>query len=154
MGVAPNGRHLYVTNYYKSTLSVIDTTDLDHTFVAATIGVDTHPTGVAVAPDGRHVYVTNSGSDSVSVIDTSRDTVTGTIAINGGSNGGVAVAPDSLHVYVTNPSNTVSVIDAIGNKVTGTITVGTRPVGVAVTPDCRHLYVTNSGSDNVSMIDI
>jgi YVTN family beta-propeller protein len=54
--------------------------------------------------------------------------------------------------YVTNQgSNTVSVIDET-NTVTGTIPVGTAPVGVAVTPDGAFAYVTNQNSNTVSAI--
>jgi YVTN family beta-propeller protein len=57
-------------------------------------------------------------------------------------------------IYVTNhASNSISVIDGKTNKVTGTITVGTSPVGVSANPVTNKVYVTNIQSSTVSVID-
>jgi YVTN family beta-propeller protein len=148
VAVAPDGRHVYVTNVGSKNMSVIDATSNS---VTATIPAGYYPQEVAVAPDGRHVYVTKDYSD-VSVIDTVSNSVTATIPV-GSQALGVAVAPDGRHAYVTkNYSDTVSVIDTTSNSVTATIST-TDPRGVAVAPDGRHAYVTNYGSHDVSVID-
>jgi YVTN family beta-propeller protein len=47
-------------------------------------------------------------------------------------------------VYVTNiGSDTITVIDALRNKVTANITVGKSPVGIALNPITNKVYVTN-----------
>jgi len=90
---------------------------------------------------------------------------------------GIAVNPTTNKAYVTNiESNTVSVIDAITDKVIGTITVNPSLGGsykihdpilsmpitakfpliaslVAVNDLSNMIYVTNTGSDTVSIID-
>ena len=99
--VAPDGKHVYVTNGLGSSGSawVIDTS---MNTVVATIQLGGyHPSGVAVTPDGKHVYVTiyANGQSAVSVIDTTINAVVATIQVGLGANG-VAVTPDGRHVYV------------------------------------------------------
>jgi YVTN family beta-propeller protein len=64
VAVAPDGRHVYVTNFSSNTVLVIDTTTNN---VVTTIGVGRSPTGVAATD--RNVYVVNRDSNTVSVID-------------------------------------------------------------------------------------
>ncbi|PFF68881.1 40-residue YVTN family beta-propeller, partial [Bacillus cereus] len=44
-------------------------------------------------------------------------------------------------------------MEAVGNTVIATVTVGDFPIIVANTPDGQHVYVANSDSDNVSVIE-
>jgi len=56
--------------------------------------------------------------------------------------------------YVSNEgSNTVSVIDTDGFKVTATIKVGQRPRGIALTKDGKFLLVAVGDDDTIEMID-
>ena len=57
----------YVVNEGDGTVSVIDTAA---NAVVTTVGVGSHPRGVAITPDGKRAYVTNAASNTVSVIDT------------------------------------------------------------------------------------
>jgi YVTN family beta-propeller protein len=73
VAITPDGKRVYVTNYYWqnyqfNTITVIDTAT--NTVVGDPISVGVAPQGVAITPDGRYVYVTNYGSNTVSVIDT------------------------------------------------------------------------------------
>src|ERR1044072_3037943 len=57
-------------------------------------------------------------------------------------------------VYVANTqSDTVSVINAVTNRVTTTIPVGRHPLEIALSPNATRAYVTNQGSDTVSVIN-
>ena len=57
------------------------------------------------------------------------------------------------NAYITNRGdNTVSVIDTSSNMVSGSISVGSLPMGVAVTPDGSLVYVANSIDNTVSVI--
>jgi YVTN family beta-propeller protein len=101
----------------------------------ATVGVGSHPRGIAVAPDGKHAYVTNAAANTVSVIDTATNTVVGSPISVGDNPFVVTVAPDGKHAYVTNlTSNNVSVIDTATNTVAATVPVGSNPVGVGIVP--------------------
>jgi len=55
---------------------------------------------------------------------------------------------------VTNfQSNTLSVIDAATNTVTGQLNVGATPRALAITPDGRFAYVTHS-TPQLSVVDL
>ena len=66
VAVAPDGSHVYVTNFSSSAheVSVIDTAT---NAVVTTIPVDSYPIGVAAT--ARNVYVAIVASQKVSVID-------------------------------------------------------------------------------------
>jgi YVTN family beta-propeller protein len=67
---------------------------------------------------------------------------------------GIAINPFINRVYVTNiESHTVSVIDALSDKVIDNITVDKGPVGIAVNPSTNIIYVTNYASNTVSVIN-
>ena len=54
--------------------------------------------------------------------------------------------------YITNyVSGSVTVIDTSANDVTGTIIVGSEPVGLVVTADGLRAHVANQGSATVSV---
>jgi YVTN family beta-propeller protein len=154
VAVAPDGKHVYVSNNF-SDVSVIDTTT---NTVVATIAVPRTVGGVAVTPDGKHVYVPNGDevSSSVSVIDTATNMVVVTFALPVGSFAtAVAITPDGTHAYVVNFiqggfPGTVSVIATATNTVVATIPVGGSPQAIAVAPDGIHAYVTSGAG--VSMI--
>jgi YVTN family beta-propeller protein len=122
---------LYVTNEADSTVSVIDTANMEVgspiPVVGSPIPVGSAPIGVAVTPDGTKVYVTNFGSANVSVIKTATKTVVKTVPV-GGNPIAVVITPDGTKVYVANSAgNTVSVIHRPGNTVVATIPVGNVP---------------------------
>jgi YVTN family beta-propeller protein len=122
VAVAPDGKHVYVTNFISNTVSVIDTAT---NMVGATVQVGSFPEGVAVTPDGKHAYVANAAPNSVvSVIDTATNTVVATVPVGVGKQPfGIAITPDGKRAYVTNNlSNDVSVIDTVSNTVAGTPT--------------------------------
>lgn len=65
-----------------------------------------------------------------------------------------AQATNGPLAYVTNfGGNTVSVVDTDTNTITGSVTVGSKPVGVAVNPAQPRAYVANLASNSVSVID-
>lgn len=67
---------------------------------------------------------------------------------------GIATSPDGRWLYVANTgSNTVSVIDTLNDKITGTIAVGRAPIGLATDKTGLLVVVTNFGSNSVSVID-
>ena len=68
---------------------------------------------------------------------------------------GIAVSPNGQYVYDVNyESNSVSVIDAVSNMVTATITVGSVPWGIAVSSNGQYAYVTNEGNYNGNSVSV
>lgn len=147
VAVSPDGNRLYVTHYYNSKLSVVNTAS---NTVAASIPVGSSPWAAAVSPDGQRVYVTNELDDTVSVISTGTNTVAATIPV-GASPRGVAMSPSGTRAYVANTGEaTVSVINTATNTVTDTIGVDNLyPQGVAVSPDGTRAYVTDNAGMTV-----
>lgn len=128
IAMSGDGTRAYVVNRTSNTVSVIDTA---FRVVVGTIGVGDFPHGIAL--NGSRAYVTNSVSNSVSVVDlTAMTEVLPRIPV-GERPIGVSLLPDGSRAYVTNfTSNTVSIIDTASNTVTGSIPVGTNPVGIAI----------------------
>ncbi|MCK7621873.1 IPT/TIG domain-containing protein [Streptomyces sp. RS10V-4] len=148
--ITPDGRHVYVTNFGSSSVSVIDTTTRS---VITTIGVTSGPWGVTVSPDGLRAYVACFGVDRVAVIDTATRTITASIP---GLDKplGLTVSPDGSRLYVASQGGSrVDVISTATDTVIDSVPVGTGPRNLAVTPDGREVYVTEEGANAVSVID-
>jgi gliding motility-associated-like protein len=83
-------------------------------------------------------------------------------AVNTGSTDVIATitvtATPTQYAYVVNADaniNSVTVVDAINDKVIATITngIGDKPVSAAITPDGSKVYVTCQASNTVAIID-
>jgi phospholipase C len=109
-GVAatPDGKHLYVVNSRRNTVSIVDPKRLG---AIADIAVGAAPWNVAIRPDGAFAYITNANSDTVSVIDTARQKVTATIGVQHIPTG---ITANADTVWVSN--NTSSTVQAIHTK--------------------------------------
>ncbi|MEW1750034.1 IPT/TIG domain-containing protein [Streptomyces angustmyceticus] len=148
--IAPNGRHVYVTNFGASSISVIDTRTRS---VITTIGVTSGPWEVVITPDGLRAYAACFGTNSVAVIDTATNTVTGTIP---GLNKplGLTVTPDGSRLYVASlGGDRVDVISTATDTLIASVPLSSGPRGVAVTPDGTQVYVTEEGANAVTVID-
>jgi len=75
-GNLKQGNHLFVTNQWDNTVSVID---LEDYAVSKTIGVGDYPEGIDAHPCENYVYVANYFDDTISVIDIKRPEVSETI---------------------------------------------------------------------------
>ncbi|MFF7409768.1 IPT/TIG domain-containing protein [Streptomyces lydicus] len=148
--ITPDGRHLYVTNFGSSSVSIIDTTTRS---VVTTIGVTSGPWGITVTPDGLRAYVACFGTDSVAVLDTTTHQITATIpGLNKPLH--LTVSPDGSRLYVASQGgNRVDVISTATETVIASVPVGTGPRNVAVTPDGTEVYVTEEGANAVQVID-
>jgi YVTN family beta-propeller protein len=65
IGITPNGRFVFATNFIKNSVAVIDTTT---NTLAATVPVGRQPNEVAVTLNGTLAFVTNQNDTTVSVI--------------------------------------------------------------------------------------
>ncbi len=158
-------KYLYVAYKDANKVAVIDVSGpmAPNTTVAPNVirehTVENSPTGVTIHPDGLAVYVTNFGSNSVSIIATSSPyNVINTPLLEAESYPlGVAAGKvaNVTKIFTANYNkNTVSVIDAISQTVTNTISVGANPYAVAVAPDGNTIYVSNSGETTTNHISV
>jgi YVTN family beta-propeller protein len=142
--------YAWVTNGGANTVTAFDLVTMT---TAATIGVGTDPTAIAVNPVRNELYVANSGSGTVSVIDAERNRVTLTIGVHRDPDS-IAVDASGDRAYAANAgSNNVSVIDLRKRREIAAIGVGEGPAAVRVSPDGNTLVVTNRAAGSVSVAD-
>jgi YVTN family beta-propeller protein len=79
--IAPDGRHIYVSNGRGESVAVIDVATRKVTRMIDDVG--TRPWGIGLSPDGRNIYTANGPSDDVSVIDVETGRVDRRIKIGG-----------------------------------------------------------------------
>ena len=100
VAIAPDKRHIYVTNAGADVVTVVDVSKLlayihahpggfaqnlgaSAHYVTARIAVGANPRGVLLSRDGRHLYVANRLDDTVSVVNTSTERVEKTFPLDG-----------------------------------------------------------------------
>lgn len=133
--------------------------------VALTAGCNRHR--FPDVPAGYHefAYVSNGTANTVTVLDLvylRRDRTlqvgqnpTGLAVNPAAKNDKEKANPRRNEVYVVNTqSGSVSVIDALTNRVVGTIPVRRQPYFISIDATGHRAYVANSGSNNVSILDL
>ncbi len=113
---------------------------------------------VLLPPNGNTAFVANQLDNTVSSYATaSPGPPTTTIALPPGTDPVFVETTETGNVYVAGKGNTVSVISAIQNVVTKTLTlsdgIGHNPVAMAETPDGKKLYVVNQDDGTVTAIN-
>ncbi|WP_083918742.1 beta-propeller fold lactonase family protein [Rudaea cellulosilytica] len=78
MAMAPDGSHVYVSNYQSGTVSIIDTVTNK---VTAEMIVGSLPLGISVDSNGAFAYVNLSGGNGVAILDLSANIVRGPITV-------------------------------------------------------------------------
>lgn len=145
--VSSDGTHVWVANYWNSSVDEIDAA------TGAVVGSPITISGAdAVSDDGTHVWVaSNSGTPSVVELNAATGAVVNSDIPTG--NGPTAISSDGTHVWTANTSdNTVTEIDAAtGAVVNAAIPVGASPD--AISSDGTHVWVGDEGDDNVTEID-
>jgi len=172
IAIAPDGRHVYVTNDYDDDVTVIDTAT---NTVSSVIHLGTGGGGeqglsgstrdVAVSPDSRRIYVTLPQDDELAVIDTSTNAVTATVDA-GDYPEFLVLSPDGLHAYIANVGDgsssppMLSVFDTSSDTVTGTIPMSNEQTPasryIALGADGTHVYWIGNrgGADAISILDL
>ena len=156
LAVDPATHHVFVGYSTPSSdaAAMLDGASLQ-TLATALLG--NPPFAVALDPPTHRLYVTLTNVPQVQVLDVSAIPAfqgnPATIRV-GANPSGVAADPASQTVYVANAGdNTIAVIDASSNQVTGTVPVGTRPWAVAVDPTTHTVYVANQDSNDVTILN-
>ncbi len=168
MVLAPDGRHLIVTNngYAKPTLTIVD---LQNRYVKARVPVDHAWLGLAWHPDGRRLYSSGAGENTVNEFSWSGDrlTLTGQHVLgraeryggseyreNAGFIGGLAVAADGKTLYAVHVMGTaLSAVDLERGRVRQTIPLPAEPYTCLLAPDGRTLFVSLWGGAKVLLFD-
>jgi YVTN family beta-propeller protein len=114
--VSPDSKTAYVSNYFSSTVSVIDVATNTVTF---TIPVPSNPQSLALTPDGQKLYVVCAGLPALAVIDTSSNEVTDVVS-SGEAPGNMAVSPDGKSAVLPSGGD-ILVFDTDTNQVSSDI---------------------------------
>ncbi len=151
----PDQCRAYVANTTTNSVGVLNVC-AGRQIGSISLGDGRAPDGIAVLTTTNTIYVANSAASSVSVIDGNTLTVTKAIPV-GPRPGQIAVNPHTNKVYVTtrgapeSSSGTVTVIDAITQRVTKTIGLSTadpqpapEPYGVALNLVTNRVFVASA----------
>ncbi|MBY0589449.1 beta-propeller fold lactonase family protein [bacterium] len=149
IAIGPDGRYLYVSDWAKRQVIVVD----PETFqVDARIAVGEHPTQIVRHPKDDRLFVVCASSNSVAVIDSSRGVVIETImttlfpkAPEGSTPEALAITPDGETLFVANADNNcvavIEIEEPAKSQVRGFIPTGWYPTSLAVTRDGKNLLV-------------
>ncbi|HTM23177.1 MAG TPA: YncE family protein [Kofleriaceae bacterium] len=149
--VSPDGKILYVSNFYHQEMLALSTDDLH---IVRRYKVGNVPKHFAVSPDGKTLYVSNWTSGTLSVVDVDKGTITRTIKV-GKQPRGTAITRDGKKVYVTEfGSNVIAVIDTAKLEIVATIDPKCRaPRHAVATRDDRFILATCYGGNEMVVID-
>jgi len=132
----PKTNRIYVGNQGDDTISVIDGSSNQ---VIDTVKLNAAPYGIGVNPVANRIYVV--AGHYVEVIDGNSDAVLRGIRVGAGANR-LAINLWTNRIYVTNENDgTVSVIDALRNRVMATVKLNGNPIGIAVNSRTNLVYV-------------
>jgi YVTN family beta-propeller protein len=151
--VTPDGRYVFVTNYFDGSVSRFDTS----THAITNVSVGSQPYGVAISPDGTTVAVACSGSNAIVYVDV--NTMSNSSIGNGGSGPmGIAYNHAGTKLYVVDVStDEFREINPTSHATLNTVQI---PGGsqysayVVITSNDLKAYVTNIGGNSVSEINL
>ena len=146
MAITPDGKYLYVANFYSNTVSVIDTAvNKVSATIALSPGFGNSGISLAITPDGSSLFVLEYNNSTIAVIATSTNTVLTTFSGGTSAGTGLAITQDGTQLWVANLSGTVSIIDVAAHAIENTLTVGAYAWALAITPDGTYAYAVASG---------
>jgi len=154
--------HVYVTNVFDNTVSVLDGANNGAFMTTITLGpsvgftaVDTSSNLVYVPSNCANPPVCDVGGPHLHKIDGATRSFISSDAVALPAVGtGVVFDEVSRLVYVAMVNDQVAVVDPAARTVLQVIDVGSQPKGMAINPVTRKLYVTNSNASSVSVIDL
>ncbi|HEY9856253.1 MAG TPA: hypothetical protein V6D05_10975 [Stenomitos sp.] len=128
------------------------------------LNVGSAPTDLALRSDGRYAYMTCKGSGEVAVIDVSSGALVSLLKVGRGLGD---QTPNPVHIYAPPAASganeqiwvggdgdaSVTVIDAVLNKVIAVVQVGVGHHKMAFTADGTKAFVSNITDNTVSVVD-
>ena len=164
-GVAydPANNHVYVSNYSKNIVQVIDPSTNQVTNLKVAAG----PTGIAFDPDNKRLYINCMDAGTVFEINATNNAVIANVSVNTTPTRlstlmpplGTAIPQLPTQNIVYDSSNQriylisrigpgiVSILNTVTNKVIGTVPVGPySPFGLAYDASTHNIYATNYAS--------
>jgi len=141
---------IYVTgcnNQVQPVACSVTVVDGNTDAVVATIPVTTTVgrglTGITVNPLTGLVYVANASDKVIDIINGWKNTLVGSISLNGNAPSAIALNPVLNLLYVPYGTNQIGVVDAWKQKVVTTATFGSDTVGAAANPFTGNVFITD-----------
>src|SRR5579875_2972656 len=150
--LTPNGKHLFVSLWGKSSVAVLD---LERKCVAAVWPTESHPTEMALSPDGKTLYVSCANSTRVCVLDVGHNgkalqTLTCALypkAPSGNTPNSLCLSPDGQLLFVANADANNLAVFRVGKPgqalPCGFISTGWYPTCVRFDAKAKKIYVAN-----------
>jgi YVTN family beta-propeller protein len=162
MVLAPDGRHVYVTDNGVmlltdsgdggNSVSIVDITNRKRVGV---IGLERfrRPHGISLDRQSGRLFVTTELPDRLLMLDPAARRVIRDYDTRGRTPHMVTLGPGAGFAYVSNSNSAqVAAIDLQSGAAT-IIPTGESPQGAALAPDGRRLYVTNRDASSIAIID-
>lgn len=141
LAFAPDGSHLFVSNFVDGTVNVINL----HTFaVVDTLNIAGYPQDIAVTPDGADLYIADA-LGVVQIWSTAGRRLEKTIPMPGPvAVFGLRLTPDGKQVWVTSPQrHRVYIIDTESRSIIDTLITGGTPRRIDFNKDGTIGVITN-----------
>lgn len=150
IGVAahPDGKQIYVSDWYNARIWVLDAADLSE---LATLPTGSAPAGLVVDPNGHWLASSDKDANQVSIFDLASKKLKHAVTV-GERPFGISVGPQGRIFTADVGSNSVTVVDPDTGKVIGTVSVGERPYAISFAAGSG--FVTNQYADTVSVFDL
>ena len=160
-GLAVDGprRLLYALTREDSSLYILD---LTRQAAPRRVRLPAEAYAAVLAPNGRELYLSLWGGRAVGIYDAAQGRITGQIPVGSHPND-LVLSRDGRRLFVANAnSNTVSVIDTEGRRVSETLSAallpaapaGSTPNGVALSADETELYIANADNNCLAVFDV
>lgn len=170
IGISPDGKYVYTTDWGNCLLQVINTREqrieklIDlipasayHGTVpwkGAQVKAAGQAVGLAVSPDGLHAVVGIWAGSFAPVVDLQSKTLENSVSLDGRSYQCAAFSPDGKRIYLSHyDGNRIIVLDGTNYTPIGTIATAAHPKNIAITPDGKYLYVAHQQA-NVEVISL
>ncbi|GCE24028.1 lipoprotein [Dictyobacter kobayashii] len=160
--LAPDGKHLLVSNGGAGiqSLQVISTSN--HTLVQTIPYISPHSVfvGLAYSPDGKIAYASGGGENIVHTYTVSADGhlhEEAAISLQehhlNNFPTGLSLSPDGKRLYVAdNLAHTMAIVDTASKKVLKHVTIGLYPYTTLASKDGKLIYASNWGDATISVV--
>ena len=120
------------------------------------LGTYTRPHGlVPVAGSPLKLIITSETTQNVVTVDAEKGVVLGAVSTAAQGSHMVAVQGDGKRAYTADVgAGTMSALDLVSGKLTGSLKIGPRSEGLATTPDGNEVWVGSNEAGTVSIVNV
>lgn len=146
---SPNGRWLFVGELASKSVVVIDLATNSVTGKMSDPGMK-RPDGCTVSPDSKKLYLMDLWANRVFVFSTETNKLLKEIDVDGVQPRRAIFTPDGKKIIVSlEKSNKLAVIDALTDKLIGSVKTGVAPRCLASTPDGKYIVACVIDDDSL-----